>query len=93
LGINEKNIKVEFIILKRTIFENAQFTIPRVSKFEPSNGTPSVNKSWDRFQKFVNTAFDSEGEYIHEQSATPSKDACRWCNFRDKPELCSFAVK
>ncbi len=93
LGIDEKNIKVEFIILKRTIFENAQFTIPRVSKFEPSNGTPSVNKSWDRFQKFVNTAFNSQGEYVHEQGASPSKEACRWCNFRDKPDLCSFVVK
>lgn len=93
LGVDEKNIRVEFIILKRTIFENAQFTIPRVSKFEPSNGTPSVNKSWDRFQNFVDTAFNGDGQYAAEQQPRPSKENCRWCMFRDKPELCSFAVK
>ena len=93
LGIDEKKITVEFVILKRTIFENAQFTIPRVSKFEPSNGTPSVNKSWDRFQMFVDTAFDSTGEYNPNQVATPSKDACKYCKFNNKPELCSFSSK
>ena len=93
MGIDEKKITVEFVILKRTIFENAQFTIPRVSKFEPSNGTPSVNKSWDRFQTFVNTAFDTEGQYNPNQVATPSKDACKYCKFNDKPELCSFRSK
>lgn len=93
MGIDEKKITVEFVILKRTIFENAQFTIPRVSKFEPSNGTPSVNKSWDRFQAFVDTAFDSEGQYNPNQIATPSKDACKYCKFNGKPELCSFSSK
>lgn len=92
LGIDEKKITVEFVILKRTIFENAQFTIPRVSKFEPSNGTPSVNKSWDRFQTFVDTAFDSEGNYNPAQVATPSKEACKFCKFKTRKDLCSFAV-
>lgn len=92
LGIDEKNISVEFIILKRTIMENSQYHIPRISKFEPSNGTPSVNKSWNSFQQFVNTCFDENGQYITEQTASPSKEACRWCNFRGKKELCSVGV-
>ena len=92
LGLDEKKITVEFVILKRTIFENAQFTIPRVSKFEPSNGTPSVNKSWDRFQTFVNTAFDEAGQYNPNQVATPSKDACKYCKFKDRKELCSVSM-
>jgi len=92
LGIDEKNISVEFIILKRTIMENSQFTIPRVSKFEPSNGAPSVNKSWASFQEFVNKAFDNEGNYIITQSPKPSKEACRWCNFRNNKELCSVGI-
>jgi hypothetical protein len=91
MGIDEKNISIQFIILKRTIMENAQFTIPRISKFEPSNGQPSVNKSWDRFQKFIDSCF-SDGEYVSMQTATPSKDACRWCKFKDKKELCSVGV-
>lgn len=93
MGIPEDNISVEFIILKRIVAENTQFHIPRVSKFEPPNKTPSLKKNWNLFQLFVDMAFDDEGNYITEQKATPSKGACRWCVYRDKKELCSFGVK
>jgi len=92
LGIDEKNISVEFVILKRTIAENTQYPIPRVSKFEPPNATISVNKIWNHFQSFVNKCFDDTGTYIMEQQPTPSKDACRWCVYRDKKELCSVGI-
>lgn len=92
LGIDEKQVSVEFVILKRFVAENTQFHIPRVSKFEPSNGTPSVNKSWNIFQEFVNNAFDDHGNYIIEQTAKPSKDACKWCKFKPHKELCAFGV-
>jgi len=93
MGIPEDNISVEFIILKRIVAENTQFHIPRVSKFEPPNKAPSLKKNWARFQMFVDTAFDGEGNYINEQKATPSKEACRWCVYRDKKDLCSYGVK
>lgn len=92
MGIEPDNISVEFIILKRIISETASFPIPRVSKFEPPNKTPSLKKNWERFQKFVHTAFDDHGNYVTEQQATPSKEACRWCVYRDKKELCGVAV-
>lgn len=92
-AVDIENVSVEFIILKRVISENSPYPIPRVSKFEPPNKTPSLNKNWDRFQLFVDNAFDDTGNYIVEQKATPSKEACRWCNFRDKPELCSVSVR
>lgn len=92
LGVPEDDISVEFTILKRTIFENSPYPIPRVSKFIPSHGKPSVNKSWDSFMNFVDTCFDDDGNYIIEQAATPSKNACRWCNYNDKKDLCSFGV-
>jgi hypothetical protein len=90
-GIDIDNISVEFVILKRFVSENADFHIPRVSKFEPSNGHPSVKKAMERFDKFVNTAFTEEGEYVSEQIATPDDSTCKWCVYRDKLELCSFA--
>jgi len=90
MGIDENNISVEFIILKRIVMENTQFHIPRVSKFEPPNKTPSLNKNWARFQEFVSLAFDGEGNYITEQQAKPSKENCRWCEFKNRKELCSF---
>ena len=92
LNLSEKQISVEYIILKRTIFENAQYPTPRVSKFEPAHGTPSLNKTWVLFQNFVNTAFDDDGNYINEQIAIPSKDACRFCKFKDRKDLCAVGV-
>jgi hypothetical protein len=92
-NVDFDDISVEFIILKRTIFENSPYPIPRVSKFEPPNKTPSLNKNWERFQRFINEAFDDEGNYVNEQTANPSKENCRWCNFRNRKDLCSVGVK
>jgi hypothetical protein len=92
-NISEKDISVEFIILKRTIFETAQYTIPRVSKFIPSNGKPSVDKAWKLFTDFVDTGFDGEGNYNPKQVPRPSKDACKFCKFKDKKNLCSVGIE
>lgn len=91
-GVPESNISVEFVILKRILYESSEFSIPRVTKFEPPNGAPSVNKAWNKLQEFINTAFTETGEYVHGQVATPSKTACRWCKFKTKKDLCSVAV-
>lgn len=93
LGIDEKNISVEFVVLKRIIAETTQYPIPRVSKFEPPNGPPSMTKSWAYFQKFVDTCFSENGDYITAQEPKPSIDACKWCVYKDKPDLCSVAVR
>jgi hypothetical protein len=92
MGIDLKAIDVEFTILKRFVSENADFPIPRVSKFVPAHGKPSINKSWEYFEEFLNTCFDGEGNYIAEQKATPSSSNCRFCNFKDNKELCSYGV-
>lgn len=92
MNVEEKNISVEFVILKRTIFEDSPYTIPRVSKFAPPNGTPSLNKTWVQLEKFINAAFDNEGNHNLDQNPTPSKNACRWCTFKDNKDLCAFGV-
>jgi hypothetical protein len=92
MGVDERSISVEFIILKRILFENSDFVIPRISKFVPPNGSPSVNKAWDSLTKFIDTCFDNEGNYITEQVANPSKDSCKWCVFKDRKDLCAYGV-
>jgi hypothetical protein len=92
-NIPEDDISVEFVMLKRIIPENTTFHIPQVSKFEPPNKNPSMKKAWGLFEEFLNTAFDSEGQYVTEQTPKPSKENCRWCVFRDKKDLCQYGVK
>ena len=85
-------IEVEYFIVKRKLWENAQFPQKRVQKFSPASGTVSMNKVAKRLDTFLDLAFDDNGEQITENIiATPSKKACKWCEFR-KTEHCSVGV-
>ena len=82
-------IKVEYQILKRKIFEGADYPIPRISKFVPANGKPSVNKAWDGFITFVNEVFDDEGNFIQREYQPTKGKQCDWCEFKTR-KLCSI---
>ena len=81
-------IKVEYQILKRKLFEGADFPIPRISKFVPANGKPSVNKAWNGFLDFVNSVYGDEGQVIQEVFPPNKGKQCDWCEFRAR-NLCS----
>lgn len=83
-------IKVVFTIMKRILFES-QYPIPRVSEFVPPNGAPSLRKAWNSLSEFIDNAF-IEGEYNSEQSATPSKNNCRFCPFSEDG-TCEYSAK
>lgn len=82
-------IKVEYQILKRKLWEGADFPIPRISKFVPANGKPSVNKAWDGFMEFVNEVFDDEGRFIKREYLPTKGKHCDWCEFKER-KLCSI---
>lgn len=93
LNIPPDNISTEYIILKRIVPESSRFPIPRVSKFVPANGKPSVRKAWDAIEMFINECFDDAGLYKTDTIKTnPSKSSCRFCVYRNKKDLCSEGV-
>jgi hypothetical protein len=83
-------IDVEFFIVKRKLYENVDWPQKRVQQFTPANGTPSINKVVSHFKEFVSDCFTDDGEYQndHIYRKEPSTKNCRWCEFKDKPELC-----
>lgn len=89
LGISQDLIDVEFIILKRKLYENTDFVVPRISKHVPASGKPSVNKAWKGFSDFVESVFDADGNYRTdvEYPKNPTK-LCDWCEFKQRG-LCS----
>jgi hypothetical protein len=89
LGISQDLIDVEFIILKRKLYENTDFVVPRISKHVPASGKPSVNKAWKGFSDFVESVFDVDGNYRTdvEYPKNPTK-LCDWCEFKQRG-ICS----
>ena len=81
-------IKVEYQILKRKINEDFEYPIPRISKFVPANGKPSVNKAWDGFMNFVNSVYDDSGNVIQKVFPHNKGNHCKWCEFKQRG-LCS----
>ena len=88
-GIPLDKIKVEYQILKRKIFEGADFPIPRISKFVPANGKPSVNRAWNDFKGFVDSVYGDEGQLIQEVFPPNKGKHCDWCEFKTR-QLCSL---
>ena len=86
-GIPLDKIKVEYQILKRKIFEGADFPIPRISKFVPANGKPSVNRAWTDFKNFVDSVYGDNGEVIQTEFPTNKGKPCDWCEFKTR-KLC-----
>jgi hypothetical protein len=80
-------IKVEYQILKRKLMESTEYAIPRISKFIPPHGKPSVNLAWNGFMEFVDTVY-ADGGLIHTDNFPTNKGkACNWCEFKTR-KLC-----
>ena len=86
-----ERIDIEYFIVKRKLWEEAMFPQKRVQLFVPASGKPSMNKVNNRLLKFVNEAFTEEGEQKDDMIATPSKKACKWCEFKGT-KYCQWGI-
>jgi hypothetical protein len=86
-NIPVENIEIEFMIVKRKIFESEDFVIKRVQLYKPASGKVKLNKVSKSIESFVEQAFDRNGYKNIEHQPTPHKN-CNWCPF-NKTHLCS----
>jgi hypothetical protein len=77
-------IEVEYQILKRKVSDTTEFTIPRISKFVPANGKPSVNAAWKGFMEFVDSVYDEVGVVKQVDFPTNKSKSCDWCEFKTR---------
>ena len=56
------NIDVEFMILKRRLFESSAFPQKRVQKIVPASGNVTRKRVRTSIEKFVDNAFDERAE-------------------------------
>ena len=88
-GTDVEKIEVEFFIVKRKIYEQSEYPIPRVQSFKPASGKNKRKGAVDNFQAFIKDCFDEGGKHqIKSYIKNVGESACKWCPYNDKPELC-----
>lgn len=93
-NIDIEKIDVQYFILKRKIPRNAEFAAMerRVQEFTPPSGKIKIGKALSMMNEFVETAVDTNGEYIEKEYPTnPSKWGCNFCAFKEM-RICPDAV-
>lgn len=92
-GVPEDNIEVQFLILKRKLWENSDFAQKRIQEFIPAQGKIKLKKAKSAIISFIENTFDIDGTYKNvDHPAQPEKNKCKYCPFKDKKELCSQAI-
>jgi len=88
-GINVDEIEVEFFIVKRKIFEQSEYPIPRVQSFKPASGKNKRSQAFDKFKRFIEDCFDESGKpQIKSYLKNVGEKSCKWCPYNDKQDLC-----
>jgi hypothetical protein len=81
------DIEVEFIILKRRLYEDLAFPQQRIQRVAPPDGKMSLKMVEESFLDFINECFDAHGEYNKEspfgKNPGKAKKNCKYCSFKD----------
>ena len=83
-------ISVEFIILKRLVWENTEFPSKYIQRFEPPSANVSINRVFKNVDIFITECFNDDGSYKTEANYKKLgvNNNCKWCEFKNKPDLC-----
>lgn len=88
--VKPADVDVEFIILKRKLYENMDFPQKRFQRIKPASGTITQNEILRELKIFINTCFNEKGKYRTdiEYPKYPSQKTCKYCDFANFPEIC-----
>jgi hypothetical protein len=88
-GVEEDDIHVEYIIVRRKINEDLEFRPKRIQTFAPASGKPTRNKVNKIFLDFVQSCFTEQGEYVENKDfAAIASSSCNYCPYKTNEELC-----
>ena len=89
-NVSEDMVSVEFIIVKRLVWENTEFPSKYVQRFEPPSGKVSINRTFKNIDIFISECFNKDGSYNvdNEYKKLGVNNKCKWCEFKSKPDLC-----
>jgi len=80
LDISVDKIDVEYLILKRRLYENMMYPQNRIQSFSPASGKPSINRVMSRLDDFMKECFDEDGNVVVNEYEKCAKHVkCRRC--------------
>ncbi len=86
-------INIDYFIVKRKLYTQAQFPQKRIQTFKPADGKISMNRVANELHAFLNEAISEDGEYRRREYEKKSNiKSCKYCEFRDT-KYCSAGVK
>jgi len=84
-----QDIDIEFLILKRKLYENLDFAQKRIQSFRPAAGKIKLSRANRAINEFVNECFNTTGGYKERTfDKNPSKWNCGFCPYKEDAELC-----
>ena len=89
LNVPENKIDVKFFIVKRKVYENTEFPIPRIQEFIPASGKIKVKKAYESLENFVKECFTSDAKYNTDRAYEKNTASCKYCQFADREDLCN----
>ena len=88
-GFDVEKIEVEYFIVKRKIWEQSEYAIPRTQSFKPASGKNKRKQAVENFQSFIKDCFDEGGKpQLKSYLKNVGESSCKWCPYKDSPELC-----
>lgn len=89
-GFEKDDISGEYFVVKRKVYEDAEYPIPRHLVHIPAQGSSKIKLAVAGLESFVKDCFNPDGTFQEKaHPKTPSKSACKFCPYNDKPELCN----
>ena len=92
--IDIDKVEVEFLVVRRKVWDSEDFVIGRVQEFKPAAGKIKMKKANTSFQSFLDECFNSDGTFVQKDyPKIVSKDTCRWCPYNNLPNLCNKNIE
>ena len=75
------NIKIEFFIVKRQLYENTEFPQSRIQTFSPPSGKIKITKALNILNDFITNAYNPDGTIQTKQFLKSPSEKCKWCPY------------
>ena len=89
-NVPEKDISIEFFIVRRKVYTGGDYPQKPVQEFRPPSGKIKMGRASKSLNEFIEECFEGNTYSDKEMLPNPSKWNCTFCPYKEKKELCSF---